>query len=110
MCEEANVVRKPPIWKPKFKDDQQKQEERVKRDLYLLHAATGHCSIRHLVQALRRRGAPQKVLELAKKFVCPACQEKARVQPQHVSPLEALPLPLSYDFGGRWTLARPQNT
>ena len=89
--DEALVIKGPPVWKPKFGTAQKKEEERIKRDLYLLHAATGHCSIRHLVQALRRRGAPQKVLDLAQKFVCPVCQEKARIQPQHVSSLEPLP-------------------
>ena len=75
-------------------DDQplSKQErERVKKQLYLLHAASGHGSSRHLVEALRRRGVHPEVLELAKEFKCSICEERRRVQPKHLSSLEPLP-------------------
>ena len=80
-------------------------DEEIKKKLYLLHAATGHGSTRNLVEALRRRQAPTRVLELAEKFECSVCQEKRRIQHKHVASLETLPPKLatvSAD-GGRWT-------
>ena len=69
----------------------QKEEERIKHSLYKLHAATGHGSTRHLVTALRRRGASESVLRLAQDFSCPICAEKRHVTPRHVASLEPLP-------------------
>ena len=69
-----------------------KQEtERIKRQLYLLHAATGHCSTQHLVSALKRRNASPEVLRLAEEFKCSICEERKRVMPRHVASLEPLP-------------------
>ena len=79
-------------------------DEDIQRRLYLLHAATGHGSTRNLVEALRKRGAPARVVELAQKFTCSICQEKRRIQPKQVASLEILPPKLatvSAD-GGRW--------
>ena len=41
------------------------EKEEVKWKLYLLHSATGHGPVRHLLQSLRRRGIDKQVLELA---------------------------------------------
>ena len=57
----------------------------------MLHSATGHGSIRHLYQALKRRNAPKRALELAKTFTCAVCNEKRRVNPRHLASLEPLP-------------------
>ena len=89
--EEANVIQKSGVWKPKFRSEQEKGDEKIKRYLYLLHAATGHGSMRHLHQALKRRNASPRVLELAKTFTCSICDERRRVPPQHVASLEPLP-------------------
>ena len=67
------------------------ERERVKKQLYLLHSATGHGSTKHLVEALRRRGVHPEVLALAKEFRCSVCEEKRRVQPRHLASLEPLP-------------------
>ena len=66
-------------------------DEHVKQQLYRLHAATGHGHVRYMIEALRKRGASERVLNLAKQFVCPICQEKGRVQHKHVATLEPLP-------------------
>lgn len=82
----------------------EKDVEAIKRKLYLLHASTGHCSTRHLVQALQRRGAGQHVLDLAKEFTCDICQERHRVNHKNAASLESLPPKLatiSAD-GGHW--------
>ena len=49
-----------------FKEDERTDE--IKRKLYLLHAATGHGSIRHLVDALKRRNVTEKIVRLAEEF------------------------------------------
>ena len=69
----------------------QKRRAAINKKLYLLHAATGHGSIRHLVDALKRRGASEEVIQAAKEFRCSVCHEKQRVQPRHLASLEPLP-------------------
>ena len=64
---------------------------RVDKKLYLLHSATGHCSTRHMLNALKRRGAPPLVLQRAEQFRCSVCEEKQRVASRHVASLEPLP-------------------
>ena len=66
-------------------------EEEIKRKLYLLHAATGHGSKRHLIEALRRRNVDPLVLRLAENFECPICAERKKVQPRQLASLEPLP-------------------
>lgn len=81
------------------------REEKIKEKLYLLHAATGHGSTRHLVRALEQRGASEEVIQLAKDFKCSICQESQRLNHRHLASLEPLPPKLatiSAD-GGKWT-------
>ena len=80
-------------------------DEEIRRKLYLLHASTGHGSTRNLVEALKKRQAPARVVELAEQFECAFCQEKRKIQTKHVASLETLPpklVTVSAD-GGRWT-------
>ena len=72
-------------------ESQKQRDERIKKQLYLLHAATGHGSVKTLVEALKRRQADPHVIELARHFECSVCKERGRVQSRHLSPLEALP-------------------
>ena len=65
--------------------------ERIKKQLYLLHCATGHSNPRHMEQALRKRGADAQTLQLAKDFSCPVCSEKSKPQPRNLAALEPLP-------------------
>ena len=67
------------------------EQEKIKKQLYLLHAATGHCSTKHLIDALKRRSASPEVLRLASEFRCSICEERQKVQPRHVASLEPLP-------------------
>ena len=71
--------------------EKKREEERLKRQLYLLHAATGHCSTKHLLEALKRRNAKPEILKLAAEFKRSICEERKRVQPRHVASLEPLP-------------------
>ena len=59
--------------------------EEVQRRLYLLHSATGHGQVKHLVQTLRRRGMAESIIKAAENFKCPICEERKRPQPRNVS-------------------------
>ena len=74
-----------------------KGDHEINKKLYLLHAATGHCTTRHMIQAIQWRGVSQRVLELAKQFTCSVCvcQESKRVNHKHVASLESIPPKLS---------------
>ena len=71
------------------------RDEVIKRNLYLLHSATGHGSTKYLVSALQKRGASERVLQLAREFRCSVCEEKKRVGARPVATLEPLPPKLS---------------
>ena len=71
--------------------NQAREEERIRKQLYLLHCATGHSNPKHMEQALKKRGADALTLQLAKDFSCPVCQEKSKPQPRNLSSLEPLP-------------------
>ena len=45
-------------------------KEEIRRRLYLLHSATGHGPLKHLVQSLKRRGVSSEIIEEAEKFEC----------------------------------------
>ena len=70
---------------------EKKVEDDIRRRLYLLHSATGHGPIRHMLQALRRRGVSSEVMRVAESFECPVCVERQRQKPRPVSTLEPLP-------------------
>ena len=69
----------------------ERERERIRKQLYLLHCATGHSNPRHMEQALRKRGADQLTLQLAKDFSCPVCNEKSKPAPRNLAALEPLP-------------------
>ena len=84
------------------------EEEHILRQLHLLHAATGHGSVRTMIDTLKRRGASPKVLEIAGKFKCSACQERGQPPPRNLSSLDVLPpkwKTVSMDVG-HWTHPR----
>ncbi|OLP92132.1 Retrovirus-related Pol polyprotein from transposon TNT 1-94 [Symbiodinium microadriaticum] len=81
--------------RPSLSRSQQNEDEKIRKKLYLLHAATGHGSNKHLVEALRRRGVSERVLQLAREFKCSVCLEKQRAGSRPVSTLEPLPPKLS---------------
>lgn len=67
-------------------------KEEIRRRLFLLHSATGHGQIRHLIQTLKRRGVSRNVLKEAEQFRCPVCEERKRPQPRNMSSLEPIPM------------------
>ena len=68
-----------------------RDDERIKKQLYLLHCASGHCSVSHMIDALKRRRAPERTIELAKEFKCPVCTERSKPPPRAQATLEPLP-------------------
>lgn len=63
----------------------------IQRNLMKIHSATGHCNRDYLVQALKRRNAQPEVLELARRFSCPICQEYKKSAPRNHSTLSEIP-------------------
>ena len=56
-----------------------------------IHRVTGHGNMASLIQALEARGVSEEVLEVAKSFRCPVCEERKRPSPRRQSTLETLP-------------------
>lgn len=78
------------------------QQEKIMQAIKRIHSATGHCSKKFLLQALRRRNVPSQVYALAKQFERTACQERARPDPRCQSTLEHISgkwETLQIDFG-----------
>ena len=76
---------------PRRHEDPKAFRERIRKQLYLLHSATGHGSLKSMVDMLKRRNADPQVIQLAQEFRCSICAEKKQVQPRHLSSLEVLP-------------------
>ena len=51
------------------------EKHAILRNIRHIHSVTGHCSMKYLLDSLKRRGVPNKVLEVAKTFSCPTCAE-----------------------------------
>ena len=66
-------------------------KEELRRQIYQLHAATGHGSISSLVNLLKKRNVDPEVIKVAQDFKCSVCAEKSKVQPRHLASLEPLP-------------------
>ena len=77
--------------RPQGNREEREKREKIRKQLYLLHSATGHCSKKHLIDALRRRGASKEVMEEAEQFTCSVCAERSKVSSRHVASLEPLP-------------------
>ena len=72
-------------------ESQNREQARIMKQLHLLHSATGHGSVKTMVDALKRRGVSEKVLEVAQKFECSTCQERKRPPPRNLASLDILP-------------------
>ena len=81
----------------------------IQKKLQLLHSATGHGPVRHLIQALRRRGVHKCVLEEAERFVCSICKERERPKPRPKSSFEPLPPKWSTIAADMGTWEHPQD-
>ena len=80
----------------------------IQKKLQLLHSATGHGPVKHLIQALRRRGVHRSVLEEAERFECAVCKERQRPKPRPKSSFEPLPPKWSTVAADMGTWEHPQ--
>ena len=67
------------------------EHDRCLGKIALLHRNTGHGPIEHLVTALQARRADPRVIELARAYECPICQETKRQVPRPRASLEPIP-------------------
>ena len=72
-------------------DMPQEEKDRILRLVKHIHSNTGHGSMKNLLEALKRRGVSNAVLEVAKQFECPVCEERKRAAPRRPASLETLP-------------------
>ena len=80
--ENALVSQRPPrLQGPASRTMNEQERERIKKQLYMLHSATGHVSTASLVNLLKRRQARPEVIELAKEFKCSVCAEAGKLCP-----------------------------
>ena len=68
-----------------------KEYEEIMSRLRKIHSATGHCSRQYLVNALLKRNADPKVIQVARTFKCSVCQENAHPKPRPQASLEDIP-------------------
>lgn len=62
----------------------------IERKIQHIHKNTGHGSMKSLIAALEARGVADQVLQVARAWKCPACQERKRVDPRRFATLETL--------------------
>ena len=66
-------------------------EEEIETKIHQIHQATGHGSMKNLIEALEKRGVSNKVLQVAKQWKCPMCETYKRQDPRRFSTLETIP-------------------
>ncbi|CAE7625753.1 GIP, partial [Symbiodinium necroappetens] len=66
------------------------ERARIMTMLKKIHSSTGHCSVKHLVQTLKRQGASRQVLKVARQFTCDVCKEWSSPSPRHVASLRPI--------------------
>ena len=67
------------------------RRQEILSSLRRIHSATGHCSVDYLLRALKKRNASAEVIEVARDFQCPICEERVSPRPRPQSSLEDLP-------------------
>ena len=67
------------------------EKEEIEKKIQHIHRATGHGSMKNLVEALEKRGVPPKVLQVAKQWKCPMCETYKKQDPRRFSTLETIP-------------------
>ena len=84
-----NAIACPIVKDPKLSD--KAYEANVTKWLTVVQRGSGHCSREAFVRALGRKQVPEKVIEIAQKFWCDACEENTTRTPMHpVVSLEAM--------------------
>eukprot|EP00435_Cladocopium_sp_Y103_P031789 s1589_g8.t1 len=81
------------------------ERDRINKLLKHIHNVSGHGSIETMVRALQKRGVQDHVIELARRFECPICQERKRVAPRRPASLETIPL----KWQAHWQIGTVEN-
>ena len=55
-----------------------------------IHRSTGHGSMKNLIDSLKKRGVPPKVLRVAQAWKCPTCAEKKQQDPRRLATLQTI--------------------
>ena len=66
------------------------EKQRIMRLIRHIHCTTGHGSIATLVNSLKHRGVPERILNLAREFKCVICEERKRTTPHRQATLETV--------------------
>ena len=66
------------------------EKQRIMRLIRHMHCTTGHGSIATLVNSLKHRGVPERILGLAREFKCVICEERKRTTPHRQATLETV--------------------
>lgn len=66
------------------------EKKTIEAKIQHIHRTTGHGSMRSLVEALKRRGSNNKVIQIAKSWTCPTCAERKRQDPRRFSTLHTV--------------------
>ena len=104
-CPPQEVKQMSCVVEPPAPRSERREEEQIMKQLHLLHSATGHSSVRTMIDTLKRRGVSPKVLEVAQRFECSICKERNQPPPRNLASLETLPpkwRTISADIG-HWT-------
>jgi rubredoxin len=67
------------------------EKEEIEKKIQHIHWATGHGSMKNLVETLEKQGVPAKVLQVAKQWKCPMCETYKKLDPRRFSTLETIP-------------------
>ena len=68
----------------------EEEKKAIEAKIQHIHRTTGHGSMRNLVEALKRRGSSNKVIQIAKSWTCPTCAERKRQDPRRFSTLQTV--------------------
>lgn len=66
------------------------EKKKIEAKIQHIHRSTGHGSLKNLVASLKRRGVPERVLRVAREWVCPVCTERKRPDPRRYANLETI--------------------
>ena len=71
-------------------EEEKKERADIRKKLNHIHQSTGHGSKEALLEALRRRGCHEKVMEEAQRWRCTMCEARKRMDPRRFATLESV--------------------
>ena len=74
---------------PEMREEEKQERAATRKKLNHIHQSTGHGSKDALLEALKRRGCHQKVIEEAQKWKCTMREARKRMNPRRFAALES---------------------